>query len=70
MRCGNDDIGTYALEVQDNDKSKSLARLLNKKLAKFVKEHMVVKKTWFKTSFSINLTVATFDKLIFVKISL
>ena len=45
MGCGNDDIGTYALEVQDNDKSKSLARLLNKKLAKFVKEHMVVKKT-------------------------
>ena len=51
MRCGNDDIGTYALEVQDNDKSKSLARLLNKKLAKFVKEHMVVKKHGLRLPF-------------------
>ena len=42
MNCGNDDIGTYAIEVQDDDKSKSLARLVNKKLAKFVKEHMAI----------------------------
>ena len=51
MACGNDDIGTYALEVQDNDKSKSLARLLNKKLAKFVKGHMVVKYYGLKLPF-------------------